>query len=325
MHTASRRQRTVTARLREWQDARLLRELDYERWPDEAENRRMVTGRREVITHLALARLDKVRLERRREGGDLLCLVVLDGARRASYTAEWGAEVDYQSDDDVRWVLGSAAHLLDPSSLLAALELRAERRDTLAGRRVVVAAGRERPSVVSPLGPAEEHELWVDEERGAVLRVVGYAAGRQARVHELLDVVFDVEIGDDVFEFAPPAEEVHGVGLSEAARLASFAVWALPRVAQEITYRPARREQGRPESLTILYSDVMLVETPAHEAGGWTSYEPPRAIERSGRTYFLTEGSIDFALEETAVSITSPDATHDDLFDLVDCLVRVDA
>jgi hypothetical protein len=195
------------------------------------------------------------------------------------------------------------------------------------GRDVFRATAEPRFPLPPSLGLADREELLVDAERGVVLELVGWIGRSPARTLELRKVQFDLELGPDIFEFAlPPEEEVSGLGLRDAAALASFPLWALPRPVQQITYRGARPDRGRPESVAIEYTDVLLVETSAADgaAFAWTSYEPPVEVTRGGRAYTVLPGRAYFALEKTMIQLAAENADDEQLLDLAETLVRLD-
>jgi hypothetical protein len=209
--------------------------------------------------------------------------------------------------------------------LLGALEMTAPKRETIEGRDVLRVRGRPRFPLSPALGIADREELVVDAERGVVLELVGLIKRSPARTLALRDIRFDVEPAADTFTFSlPPDEEVSGLGLRDAAQLASFPLWALPRPAQQITYRGARPERGRPESVTIEYTDVLLVETSGAAGLTWTSYEPPREVRRGKRPYCLVGGRVLFHLDGTGIELSSQGADDERLLDLAEALVRVD-
>ena len=258
-------------------------------------------------------------------GGGLELLVVLDGSRRSTYSADWGARIEEQWNDDMRPTLGAAAELLDPMPLIGALEMTSVERGSRNGREVFHVTAIPRFPLPQPLGNTDREELVVDAERGVVLELIGWIGRSPARTLELRKVQYDLELGPDAFEFTlPPEEEVSGLGLRDAASLASFPLWALPRPAQQITYRGARPDRGRPESVTLEYTDVLLVETPAADGLLWTSYEPPREVTRDGRSYLLLPGRAYFTLEETTIQLAAETADDEQLLDLAEALVRLD-
>ena len=314
MATAHRRYRTLSATFYERFDDRIARR------DEEASG-----YGHEILGELFVAQPDRAKIERRDTSGGLDALVVLDGSETSTYSPDWGATVREQQADDVRSALGLVAELLDPMPLLGALEMTSPEREMVDGRDVFRVAASPRFPLPAALGIADQEVLVVDAERGVVLELVGLIKGSPARMLVLRDVRFDVEPAADTFTFVvPPDEEVSGLGLRDAARLASFPLWALPRPAQQITYRGARPDRGRPESVTIEYTDVLLVETPGVAGLTWTSYEPPREVRRRKRAYCLVGERVLFHLDGTGIELSSGDADDERLLDLAEALVRVD-
>jgi hypothetical protein len=313
MSTARQRFRTLSATLFESFDDRIIRRDDE------------FSGHgHEVLSDLFVAQPDRARIERRSPGGGLEFLVVLDGRQRSTYSPNWGAEVEEQERGDVRWALGVSAELLDPMPLLGALEMGSVHRGRVGDREVFRVGAKPRFPLPPALGFADDELLVVDAERGVVLELVGFIDGSPARTLELRDVSFDVEPTAETFAFDVPLdEEVSGLGLREAAQLASFRLWALPRPVQQITYRGARPDGSQPESVTIEYADVLIVETAA-DGVGWTSYQPPRTLERGGQAYWLIPGTAFFALNGTTLSLSAAGADDEQLIDLAEALVPVD-
>jgi outer membrane lipoprotein-sorting protein len=316
MATARSRYRALSATLYERFDPRIA-------WRDEE-----ASGYgHEAVVELVVAQPDRARVERRAAPGGLELLVVLDGSRRSTYSPDWGARVDEQWDDDMRPTLGAAAELLDPMPLIGALEMTSVERGSRNGREVFHVTAIPRFPLPPSLGSTDREELVVDAERGVVLELVGWIGRSPARTLELRDVQYDLELGLDAFEFTlPPKEEVSGLGLRDAAALASFSLWALPRPAQQITYRGARPDRGRPESVALEYTDVLLVETSAAEGKAfiWTSYEPPVEVTRGGRSYTVLPGRVYFALEGTMIQLAAENVGEEQLLDLAEALVRLD-
>jgi len=310
MATARSRYETVSATLYERFDHRIA-------WRDEN-----ASGYgHEMVGELLFAQPDRARVERRAAAGGLELLVVFDGSRMSTYSSDWGARVAEQWDGQIREELGAAAELLDPLPLIGALEMTSIERD----RDLFRVAARPRFPLPPSLGTADREELVVDAERGVVLALVGLIKGTPSRTLELRDVRFDVDLPPDVFTFAlPPEEEVSGLGLRDAAALASFPLWALPRPVQQITYRGARPDRGRPESVTLEYTDVLLVETSAADGAAFTSYEPPVDVTRGGRSYTLFPGRAYFVLEGATIELAAANVDDEQLLDLAEALVRVD-
>jgi hypothetical protein len=227
----------------------------------------------------------------------------------------------------MRPTLGAAAELLDPMPLIGALEMTSIERGSRNGREVFHVTASPRFGLPQSLGSTDREELIVDAERGVVLELVGSIGRSPARTLELREVQYDLELGPAAFEFTlPPEEEVSGLGLRDAAALASFPLWALPRPAQQITYRGARPDRGRPESVTLEYTDVLLVETSAADGAAftWTSYEPPIDVRRGGRSYTVLPGRAYFVLEGTTIELAAENADDEQLLDLAEALVRLD-
>ena len=311
MATARSRYRTLKATLYERFDRRIA-------WRDENASG---FGHR-AVGELVVAQPDRARMERRVLNGGLELLVVLDGSRRSTYSPDWGARIEEQWDDDMRPTLGAAAELLDPLPLIGALEMTSVERGSRNGRDVFRATATPRFPLPETLG-IDREELVVDAERGVVLELLGLIGRTPARTLELRKVQFDVELGPEAFAFTlPPGEEMSDLGLRDAAELASFPLWALPRPVQQITYRGARR--GRSESVTLEYTDVLLVETSAADGATFTSYEPPVDVTRGGRSYTVLPGRAYFALEGTTIELAAAHAGTEQLLDLAEALVRLD-
>ena len=315
MRAAPERYRTLTATLYESYDDRIVaRDEDLSGYGYEA------------VTDLVVAPPDRLWAARRSPGGELELLVVLDGRQRYMYSAGWGGHVEEQQPGDLQWALGPAGELLDPAALAGALEPTSVWRMHEHERDVFVVQATPRKRLPRSLGTADEEELVVDAERGVVIRLVGSIGFVAARTLELQDVRFDVDLPDEAFRFAPPdADDVSGLDLAAAAALASFRLWALRRPPLEITFRGARPDRDRPESVRIEYADVSLVETSTRAwAGHPVGKGTPRRVDRAGRAHFLTPGGLWLAVEGTSITLESPGADDERLLELAEALVRVD-
>ena len=320
VHGAHRSLRSVQGTLREWRDEHLIRSLGWDYWPDEAgENRRWIVGEDEFeqLTDFKLAVPDRVRVETRIPGDKPNSIVVCDGSRRSTWLRDWGADVEDEDRSNVSWVLGPVGRLLDPFWLLGFLEFDPPRQATHAGRQVLVARGRPRYPLPWPFGPAEEHELTVDPERGTLLRLAGLCHGGEAFVHDLVELEHDVTFDEESFALAIPGFAT-GLGLQEAASLAGFRLWALPRPVLDVTYRPEPLE-----SVTLTYDDTTLVLTPAAVRQMFVSFGEPEEIERGDRTYLVTPGQIVFAEADSSIRLWHSTATRDELIDIAESLVPV--
>ena len=110
----------------------------------------------------------------------------------------------------------------------------------------------------------------MDAERGVVLRIEALFQGEPVRLVEVEKIAFDDAIDEERFRFElPPGEEprtaeeaypTHNVTLEQAARDASFAVWAparlLSRWRAHVLFRPETDRPRLPEAVTILFSDT---------------------------------------------------------------------
>lgn len=325
MHTAHRRYRSLTATFHEFVDRELDRHAAqmYEAWEDEGENHAWIE---QLDTYSRLV-LDPPRLRIERDPDDHLAeatRVILDGARRFFDSPGWGAEVGDQTVDDLARALGPALHLLAPASLLAPLELTAPTRTEVDGRTAWHVHATPRWPLPWPLGGADEHELWVDVERGVVLRLVGLILGSAVRVHELQDIRFDVTVPVETFTLPPTSSEITGLGLREVTRLASFDLWALPLPVQNVTYRPARGLQ-RPEVVTLEYDGLLLVETPVHDRTTYVPIEEPHIADAAGRQYVVTNGRLVMWADGTQVELQAPGLDETRLVEVAETLTKLDA
>jgi hypothetical protein len=330
IHTASHERSGVIGTYRHWRNERLLGRLEEESdiwFGSDFENRRTSRGHVEVSTSFWFDPRGRVRLERRDPDGNLTLLVAVDGARRGVFTAGWGAELEDHHPEDLAWVLGPLARLLDPAPLLGPLELSSPTSTVLAGRRTLVAKGMPRDEpLLWPFGPADDYELLVDEGRGLLVKLVGFADGEEAIVHELANLNVDARFTGEEFAFDPPGpQEVSGLGLREASRLATFSAWALPIPVVDITHRAEFAPTSSPESLTLSYSDVTLLEMPATASYSFTSFEEPSRIERSGRTYLSLPGQLMFQADDTFIVMSaSPDVSASKLVDWAESLTKLE-
>jgi hypothetical protein len=317
VHGAHRSLRSVQGTLREYRDEHLIRSLGWDYWPDEDGDNRRWTGDDEFeqFTDFKLALPDRVRVETRLPGDKPNSIVVCDGSRRTTWFREWGADVEDEDRSNVSWVLGPVGRLLDPFWALGFLEFDAPRQSQHAGRQVSVARGHPRYPLPWPFGPADEHKLVVDQERGTLIRLVGLCRRGEAFVHELVELEHDVTFDDESFALVPPGV-VTGLGLREAASLAGFQLWALPRPVLDVTYR-----DEPVESVTLTYDETTLVLTPASVRQAFVSFGELEQIDRGDRSYLLMPGEIVFAEDDTSIRLWHSTATRDELIDLAESLV----
>lgn len=175
-------------------------------------------------------RFREERVEDGREG-----LLLGDGSRFWMSSPEWATVV--QEGDG--WVVSAQTPrmLLDPISLIPALEVSLRGAVEVAGRAAVelTATARRSPSYAAPLlWGATEYALAVDSERGVLLRLSAFLDGAPFSELEVTTIAFDEPLDDSLFRYdAPPGEEVlrpedatpgEPVSVDEAARRASFTV-----------------------------------------------------------------------------------------------------
>lgn len=67
----------------------------------------------------------------------------------------------------------------------------------------------------------------------------------------------------------------------------------------------------------------MLVETPVPATTMWPSFVAAKQLERSERKYRSFEGELRFELDGTAVTISAPGLSTDELVEIAEALVRV--
>jgi hypothetical protein len=183
---------------------------------------------------------------------------------------------------------------------------------------VVIARVRPRQTGGSSFGlpqGADEHLLTIDAQRGVVLRIESFRAGRQFEVSQLEDVVYDDEIGDAVFELVPPSgvrvrspRELHRVvTFEEAARFASFAVFAISELPpgqwrSRVHFNAAGGVD--PESVYVTYHR-------ADAPGSITLYEQPIAVPERRRRL---AGPPQVVAERQRTRITIVSETYDEGF-----------
>lgn len=184
------------------------------------------------------------------------------------------------------------AALLAPASYVGQLDFEVLGESTRIDRRVLHAVARPFAEPSEGLarmqqsmlfhhwgGGAEEYELDVDCERGAILRLEARRLGEPFRVAEALAIDFDPTFSEGLFgELEIPAGETYeDVGLSrgptrlalqEGAARAPFKVFVPTRVAPawrlEVTlYAPRREREGDPW-LTLSYKNGGPVGTVLH-------------------------------------------------------------
>ena len=172
---------------------------------------------------------------------------------------------------------------------------------------------------------ADEHLLTIDARRGVVLCIESFRDGRPFEVSRLEDVVWDEEIGDDVFELVPPPgvrvrspRELHRVvTFEEAARFASFAVFAISELPpgqwrSRVHFNAAGGVD--PESVYVTYHR-------ADAPGFITLYEQPDVVPERRRR-LAGPPQVVVERERTRITIVSETHGEDSLRALSDKLER---
>jgi outer membrane lipoprotein-sorting protein len=247
---------------------------------------------------------DHGRYREERDDGGYPMTRVSDGVHSWTYSPTMGAIVQ----DDAA---GLENELLDPTPLIAALELEVLGQRDYRGRAAIDARGLPRngrrfgPPAVPP--GADDIRLVVDLERGVVLRKEARLDGQPFSVREVLELSFDEEppAGTFVFE-PPPGEEIRSaeeafhaehLTIEEAARRCAFTVYAPSNLAGNwrvfAVYRTASERPPLPESVDlVLHDDALhhvLIEESPERSLAWRD-DSPRVIPRDGVELRVFEG-----------------------------------
>lgn len=194
------------------------------------------------------------------------------GPRWWSYTPHSGSisneaepEMGGGGGDDFSW-------MLEPASLLPALDFAPSGPAEVAGRPALGAVATPRPEdprwgfAAYVAHGADDVVLAVDRERGVVLRAEARLGGRPFAVHETTEVAFDEPLTDDLFRFvSPDGSPVRSprdtfprpepLSVEEAARRASFTVLVPTRLpegwAVDATYSPPSDRPPRPDQVNL--------------------------------------------------------------------------
>jgi hypothetical protein len=179
-------------------------------------------------------------------------------------------------------------------------------------------------------GFSPEFELWIDAERGLLLRTVERFDGRDYQVAELLDVEFDVAIPDAVFTLVlPEGQEFRRyqdvtpqrLSLDEAAQSVPFTVFA-PQSVPPVAGHWDDKVLFEPLGAWIAWSYVDQNRVPqmrlqiTEESGSLEDEEDPAAYQRvelEGETMLVRSAqsqdgswhSLQLSREGTRISIES--------------------
>jgi hypothetical protein len=170
---------------------------------------------------------------------------VRDGERWVVWDADWGAVTD-ETEQEGGPPSASSAFLLDPVALVGAYQLETAGQVEVAGRaaRRVHAVPRSdhdgaTPVVFSLGAGADELELAVDAERGALLRAEARLRGEPFHRLDVTDIVFGPIPAETFLPVLPP-----GVVASTWPRPERFPLHELQDVAPFPVLSPARIPDG---------------------------------------------------------------------------------
>jgi hypothetical protein len=296
-------------------------------------------------------------------------VTVRDGGRWWTYSPDWGAVSNVGAGEEAeRMSAGGGelwAPLLNPSVWIPALDFEVRGEAEAIGRQTlrVLAMGRElyggdpflfRTQLA--VG-ADEYQLWVDRERGVVLRAAALLDGEEFWISEFEELAFDEQLPPETFVFEPPpGEEIRGpdmgmhedVTIEEAARRASFPVFYVPELPEgrwdlDVMYVPARERPPMKESVHLAYHRVdathhlTVAERPAEEREpDWVADGPPgvqvEVIERDGVSFTVYRPerrhgiplTVVFDRDETAIQLSSTNLGEEILLKLAASMERLE-
>jgi hypothetical protein len=289
LHTSGRRWQTLRASGWEWRhQVRSL--LAWERLVPRGRSRGVaILGRSggqsepEAVREtwrLSLAQPNKVRTEFTVEDDTVTAVIV--GDTWWSWSPSREVVTTNRGDPHHTHGRGPGAGLIDPSSILPAVELVLARNATFIGRPVLELLATPTPTndndeessdwrhATHDLGGgADEYALLVDAERGVLLRSEGRIGGQAFRIIEMETVAFDEELGDDDV-FAPPSKR--DIEPARVPRTVSFndIPDAVPYTAlvpehppfgvEEVEIHPPDRRYGTPEQIHIAFASNLFGE-----------------------------------------------------------------
>jgi hypothetical protein len=270
--------------------------------------------------------------------------VVRDGDRWASWDADWGAVTD-ETEQEGGPPATTYAFLLDPIALVATYRLEAAGETEVAGRtahrvravsRAAVDGGA---AVMFHLGAgAEELDLALDSERGALLRAEASFAGEPFRRLEVTEIAFE-PIPAETFLPTLPAGAVASrwqrperLALHELRGAATFRVFAPGRVPDG--WRLADSLFTAPREHPPVEAEVSLVYASPDGAYGVTVSQRAAGGRQRDWLAWTREGELEVAdagehveprhhvrveREGTVVELSGPDGAL--LAELADALV----
>jgi outer membrane lipoprotein-sorting protein len=134
------------------------------------------------------------------------------------------------------------ASLIEPAVVIPGLDFGIPEQTTFAGREALKVRARRRPA--DPMGlwhdvhgiapGADEYDLFVDAERGILLRAAAFLDGREFAVSEVTELAFDEPLDPSLFTYAPLEGEV--VRTAEEARIAVVPVDSAQEAASRVPF-----------------------------------------------------------------------------------------
>jgi len=252
----------------------------------------------ESVSRVWIEKPDRIRVEHEDS------LEIQNGAAYWGYSREYGL---HSSEDERMTVVSAPTLLLDPSPLLR-LRLEALGRTTIAGRQALHLrtrpASEQTPSMALRMVFGHEVpalEVAVDLRRGILLRYASFADGQPRGCSEVVEVSFDECFAPGTFVWTPSPDRLlpepsraveehvgpHEVSLEEAARLASFPVFALNLPdqwrcsASSKPERPWKHKRPKPPYYAKAFAETVHLNY--HLAGGSHQlYVAESAAEGSG-------------------------------------------
>jgi hypothetical protein len=268
--------------------------------------------------------------------------LVHDGDRTWIATAESGV-IEHESQ--AMRPLGD--ELLDPAAFLPGFDLTIIKDTTTAGRPSLEVAGKPRPRGFGPveLFPygADDLLLAVDRERGVILRFEASATGEPIRRLVVTEIAFDEPFADGLFAVpagsvrsATEAFPVNHLTLEQAARAASFRLWAPARIAGRwnlsAIHRPETTGPRLPESVHLFLHDSESlhsfgIEQAAEQLLAWRTGEA-RTVTVGGEELRLIGGSrlpgppleVQLVREGTHIRVYSSNLDEDALVEVATAL-----
>jgi hypothetical protein len=290
MHTSITRWQTIRASGLDWRH-RSRANRAWERWLADVRSRSFAVLRGGKDDDQSIDRErwslwqekpDRLRAEFEVEDGTVTVVIV--GDTWWSWSPTRGTKTN-AGDPHYSHGIGAGQALIDPSSILPAVELQIVSRDAFIGRPSVNVIAT--PSFIDVydeesidlriathgLGSgADEYLLSVDAERGVLLRSEARIDGQPFRILAMESVAFDAPFAEDVFR-PPTTEDVErvsaprDVAFSDLPNEVPFAVFvpeSPPFGPDYATIHPAEPRRGVPETAHISFASDFFGEENRH-------------------------------------------------------------